>query len=50
MLIAVLQIKKAIAIQCFLILYSVIIESTETAGILFRTFLKAACSLESIAL
>lgn len=35
--------------QCFLILYSVIIKSTETVSIFFRQFLKSAYSLEAIA-
>lgn len=50
MLKAVLQVKKSIAMQCFLQLHSVINKSTETVSILFRPFLKPAYDLEAIAL
>jgi len=49
-LIDTLQIRKAIAVQCILILYSVIIKPTETVSISFKSFLKPAYSLEAIAL
>lgn len=50
MIIAALKIKKSISMQCYHILHSIIIKSTQTVSILFRPLLKPAYTLGAIAL